>query len=551
MSNPALEAYFGNPDGVEQLGTALRRISSELQAMKSTLDGRVSSVVPGTWDGAAASAFQRHWQELARRTSDVADVADQLGSAAAALARGLRTAKTQFQTAETEADANRLQITPAFVVIPYDPSDPSSAAAVPGVQSQVSFARTGAEMARGQFRPTLEAAGEKLMVARGPSPGPTPVADRELSIPPPRSNPASVRDWWKGLTSDEQRRLIQNDPARIGALDGVPATVRDQANRTVLARERQRLQDLVDQGRPQPPRVPRKGTGVGLWNQYDDQLARWQDAQTKLGGSNELQARLDRGHPPAYLLGYDTNGPGHAIIAVNNPDTADNVVTLVPGVTSRLDSGTITYVTPRLDNMVDAAHQADPNRSTSAVMWLNYDAPPSVAIGTGAAAFNTGPARDGAPAFSSFEDGLRATHETDSGHFVALGHSYGSTLVGVASQQPGGLHVDDVILVGSPGVVVGNAAGLNVPGEATQQHVWVGLSNGDIIGAGTGLSGLGPAPAAPAFGAYRFQTDYHDHGHYWEPGSADLRNIGNIAVGKYGDVTPQPPIEVPYPDYPP
>ncbi|PZA18801.1 alpha/beta hydrolase, partial [Modestobacter versicolor] len=41
--------------------------------------------------------------------------------------------------------------------------------------------------------------------------------------------------WWAGLTAAEQLAEIAARPARVGALDGLPAWARDQANRLVLA----------------------------------------------------------------------------------------------------------------------------------------------------------------------------------------------------------------------------------------------------------------------------------------------------------------------------
>ena len=39
-----------------------------------------------------------------------------------------------------------------------------------------------------------------------------------------------------------------------------------------------------------------------------------------------------------YLLGFDNNKLGHAIVSFGNPDTADNVVTYVPGTGAKLSN---------------------------------------------------------------------------------------------------------------------------------------------------------------------------------------------------------------------
>ncbi len=48
-------------------------------------------------------------------------------------------------------------------------------------------------------------------------------------------------------------------------------------------------------------------------------------------------------------------------------------------------------------------------------------------------------------------DSLRSTHEGHPTHLTAMGHSYGSTVVGEAAKT-GGLPGDDIIVQGSPGM---------------------------------------------------------------------------------------------------
>ncbi|WP_260418525.1 alpha/beta hydrolase family protein [Actinoplanes octamycinicus] len=49
---------------------------------------------------------------------------------------------------------------------------------------------------------------------------------------------------------------------------------------------------------------------------------------------------------------------------------------------------------------------------------------------------------------------LRVTQETDHWHLVAMGHSYGSTIVGGAAKSHQ-LPVDDIVVAGSPGGFLG------------------------------------------------------------------------------------------------
>ncbi|MFD0393539.1 alpha/beta hydrolase [Streptomyces nogalater] len=74
--------------------------------------------------------------------------------------------------------------------------------------------------------------------------------------------------------------------------------------------------------------------------------------------------------------------------------------------------------------------------------------------------------------------GLAATNDHKDPHLVAIGHSYGSRLVGAATQEPGGIPgADDIILLGSPGTGVDRAEELGVG----KDHVFVGAAENDPV----------------------------------------------------------------------
>ena len=154
------------------------------------------------------------------------------------------------------------------------------------------------------------------------------------------------------------------------------------------------------------------------------------------------------------LLGFSPDGQGRAIIAAGNPDTADNVVAYVPGMGTYLSDHFVSKDVLHAQNIAVAAGQANPSHATSAVIWLGYDAPQV----TGGAAdwaheldiTGTGDADAGAAAYRHFLTGLRATNTSSDLNLTALGHSYGSVLVGRASQLSGGLDVNNVVIVGTP-----------------------------------------------------------------------------------------------------
>ena len=360
------------------------------------------------------------------------------------------------------------------------------------------------------------------------------------STPAAGTSPADVNKWWTGLSSDQQATLLVTDPAKIGAMDGVPAGVRDTANRAVLTDLRTQTEQQI---------TDLKNTPVSPYDDYPmaeaAQAKQIGDLQTKLDGMNELQKVLDNGGtdgaPQKYLLGIDTNGVGHAIIASGNPDTAANVVTVVPGVGTDLSAERVDSYSTAADSIVTSAHNADPTQSTSAIAWMNYNAPQSVP-----AALFDAPAHAGGPTLDSFQQGLYATHDpSDPMHTTVIGHSYGTTVVGEATQAPGGLRADDVVLAASPGINVDNAAAMHVPDGTA--HVWATRDDNDPIVWAEGFHDTDPV--TPAFGAHVFNAGVGPsgllaaHSYYFDPSSPAMANFGQIATGHYDKVTSPPPVE--------
>jgi pimeloyl-ACP methyl ester carboxylesterase len=120
-------------------------------------------------------------------------------------------------------------------------------------------------------------------------------------------------------------------------------------------------------------------------------------------------------------------------------------------------------------------------------------------------------------------------------HLTVVGDSYGSTTAGSAlSRRSSG--VDELVLVGSPGIGVERARELRVP----SRHVFVGASSRDPV---SYLDWFGPDPAHERFGAIRFRAesatrnpwllDLDDHTRYFDPGSESLSNVSRIVVGEH------------------
>lgn len=330
----------------------------------------------------------------------------------------------------------------------------------------------------------------------------------EPETPKPEWTPQQNRAWWDGLTDDQRTLYLAAHPDRVGALDGLPAGARHDANMTVL-------RDRIYQ-------APNSEGPTGRLNSLLDRLER-----------SEYGAQPDR----LYLLGINNSGDGLGIVSVGNPDTARHLgVAVVPGITVTLDDmeNEINRATA-LRQTADAMTPGDGD--VAVIAWLGYDTP-----GVPDAPLH-GAADTAAPRLDRFVDGTRVAQIGEgnpNSHRTIIGHSYGSAAVGVAASRYG-LDVHDIIVAGSPGMHVATAAELNID----PRHVWAGRGDYDYVPTiGPPSHGapslwppsLGTAPHSVEFGANRFIVDTTGHTAYWTPNSQSLINQSHILVGQYRQV---------------
>ncbi|MFD4233051.1 alpha/beta hydrolase [Streptomyces sp. NPDC058542] len=373
---------------------------------------------------------------------------------------------------------------------------------------------------------------------------------------PHDASPAERKAWWAGLTDEQREEYLAVYPDQIGNLDGIPALVRDAANRD-------NLQLLMGK----------------LEGRDDD------DAVTKLAALREIDRQLRAvpgpGEPPMYLLGIGDQGNGRAIVSYGNPDTARNVAAYVPGLNTSLDEEFADGDLKRARDLSIASNRY--GAPAAAIAWLGYDAPQSPDGLRSLSVAAGGSAEEGGMAFRGFMSGIEATNESEDPHLTAIGHSYGSRTVGAATQHPGGIPgVDDIVFVGSPGVGVEKAEDLGVG----RDHVFVGAAANDVVtklpsksesavGAVEMLFG-GPAvayaagdladrgdddvwfgkdPASEAFGARRFEVGdgppliaggkltVDAHSEYFDPelDKTSVQNMALISAGRSQNVKTEGP----------
>ncbi|MDG4763728.1 alpha/beta hydrolase [Solwaraspora sp. WMMD406] len=512
------QLWAADPPAWRRAALAWRRQEQMLARRLAGLDDAAGGLRPG-WTGLAARTADRHLAGLRDRVAVVAAavpcVLDQILSGyAERLARAKSVLAGWVDTADRlglsiDRDG-RVWADPART----RPDGPTLAAArrvADGIGTALALAATADADAASRLDAVATAA-DQGWPERPPPTRPAAGAD-----------PAAVRDWWLALDDAARRWLIRHDPGWLGGLDGIPAAARDQANRSVLARERELL--LAER---------------------DRLLARetvpW-DSVPELRRIDRLLAGLDRvtdrlaaeSGPRAYLLdvaggaAWTGDGPrstGRVVLALGDPDQADNVLTYVPGMGSGLDR--VAGELDRTERVLGRCQELAPTELTAAVLWLDYAAPAFVDE-----AASAGPAERAADDLLRFQQGLRATGHDDAAELTVLGHSYGSLVVGTAARAPG-MPVDNLVFVGSPGVGVDHVDELAMPAG----QVWATTATNDVI-RHAAVPGwwsddrlwFGHDPNDPGFGARVFAGDPAGHLGYWNDGNPALDAMARIVLG--------------------
>lgn len=386
--------------------------------------------------------------------------------------------------------------------------------------------------------------------------------------------------WWRGLSGEEQRALIDTYPSEIGNAEGIPAWARTEASEHALSRLAHELQSRQD-------------AGEHLTRPEKKELKRYNEIRRAL---DEANARATELGGEVHILAFDPHafsGEGRMVVSIgHDPYHSDSVSWHIPGLTTTIDSlgGNLTNAIHHLESV----RMEHPDLRASSIAWIGYDAP----SGRGSwRVASHGLARDGGhilhgdiTAFNAARDVIAA----DGNHFSnnhLFGHSYGSTTTSYAGQHGRlGEAVRTVTLLGSPGAgpqrhasdfSVGDnvfvasssrdpvtALGGRTPGsafrlrpldfasrafDAFSKYQFANLGgnpNGHFFGIGLGVD-----PAMHGFGAHRItaefpasmdrlgsvgtHTSYYD---YVSPGvrSESLANFGRIAAGRSDLVHTEP-----------
>ena len=405
---------------------------------------------------------------------------------------GVATIKANAEDAQAYASAHNCTIAAdgAVTCTPTDDTDPQAVfearSAMMTLMYEVASILDDAERVDSELSSALSA------ISTDPHASSVGVVSGLASVPPfPDSNwtPAQNAAWWKSLPEERKRFLIEHRPDDIRHLDGLPAKVRDEANRNALEgyvdadgnkrqgalkdadqalKAAQRDYDDAHARRSADPRAEE----LRLEEYKAEKLRQAQEAHEDLKTIHEQINKNERGKDGpqrAYLLDFNYDTKHHrttAIVSAGNPDTATHVSTLVPGIGTnvREELGYNMNINDRLRAQTRHAG-LDPN-NVATISYLGYVAPKnSLRDGGIFQATQISYADEGAPKIARFMEGLRASGNANGHSFTStlIGHSYGSTTVGKAMTQVAQGTVDNLIMCGSPGSGVQSIDEYNVP----------------------------------------------------------------------------------------
>jgi hypothetical protein len=499
-----------------------------------------SLTVFDTWEGATAEA-RKHTNAAIRQDLDAhGNESLAVARAAGRAADGIEHLQTQLHT--LRHDAAELQMT----------IDPLTNNVVPSATfTGPPIAALIAEM---QLQPRLDAILAEADAVDAELAAAINMADGDMPIPPgPHDNrphiqeavsqalpadPKKFNGLWNQLTPEEKDWLYSQDH-NIGNHAGMPWDPTDHLGKDHY--NRLHLQELQQQTAADVDHLQHSldemmaGANVddGALYALQSQLAA---SRRKVQGCRALRASLDRIDGVNRYLGF-LDDTGRGAVAIGNPDYAKRNGIFVPG--TGQDLARLPFSDARAVAMYNAARAADNTlgpEDVSITTWMGYDRPMNLSH----AAFPD-PARAGADRLDAFESGLRASHVGPRSIDTVIGHSYGSTVIGAAASGGHHLDADNLIAVGSPGMLVDGAAGLNL---ARGARVYAMRAANDIISI-SGLATewtLGSDPTAPDFGARGLAADPEPpgllglpsvdaHSSYWDQGNIALANMGAVIAG--------------------
>lgn len=312
-------------------------------------------------------------------------------------------------------------------------------------------------------------------------------------FPPKHGSPAQNAAWWASLSKQERNTLIEQDPDKIGNLNGLPAKARSKANMHRLPKMRAKLKRKLDQLKNELQKIPGgPGLNHGPYESKFRQLnGKINEVDAKIKSLDKVSDTMKQGNRT--LLTLDgSNKRMEAAVGIGDVDGADNVSVFTPGFTTTVD-GSLEGYDRNMANLVQKENSinqsAGDDRTNAAVTWIGYQAPQTdEVLDSQQSVAGDAAAKRGGENLAGFLNGVGAAHHGPM-HMTALGHSYGSTATGegLGHKTP----VNDAVLFGSPG------EGWNKP-HVNGGHIYSEEAAGDYVPGAGHTSKLIDAPGKPS-----------------------------------------------------
>lgn len=365
-------------------------------------------------------------------------------------------------------------------------------------------------------------------------------------LPPRPREPLALLRWWQDLTPADHRRLIERRTEWVGNADGLPTAARHAANTRLLEGEIARRAHLIG-------RQPGDLGELGVEDRRDLRGLIKLRALLRDDPHTEGLADITTPRQQRYLYLLDAaDYPLKAAVVLGEVERAEVVVLHVPGATSTVDLRLFREATWMSNLREEIGRLIGGQDKVAVVDWIGYQAPLDIAsrrsVGdSGMSVLVPGEAADdkyaraAAPKLAACAEGLRALMG-GAVRFVASGHSYGASVMGLAMQQTA---VFDVAMVtGCPGLFATDAAQFKLPPNA----LYAAIAPGDIIGMLNifgvqvaqlpGVQLINPLPRATTYpdGSRGLLLPPMGHESYYNPNTASLHSLAAVAAGDFDRV---------------
>lgn len=383
-------------------------------------------------------------------------------------------------------------------------------------------------------------------------------------------DPAVIHGWWQGMHplensgeafSARQDLLLTTLPVLFGNLEGIPYGARDVANRLALKTQIADLKAQIEQAKGLSDGISMAGPYAppSLANIKQSVL----DMQSQLAALQNIEkaAATADGKVQRYLISMTGHHPPLAAVSIGDLDTATSVTYAVPGM------GATSHDTTGWTKGAQNLHSLLP-KGSAVVAWIGYETPPVPSVGNpDFGVLDVNRAVAGGNNLGSALRGFAAVRGSDMPNLNIVAHSYGTTTAAVALSQPGGVHVDNFITLGSAGLPdsVQSAADLNATNvysghardklpfesESGDQWAWTGRDTSRDHHVNPMSPDFGSKPFGVESGgdAGRIVTDHNtlmgDSGPaagYLDQETESLRNTANAISGNPDKITEHKPL---------